>query len=356
MILTICFFVFCTIHTLYWIVLFARLKLKTNTSNFDPDQLTSVVVVFKNELDNLKVLVPKLLEQDHPNYEIILCDDFSQDGSLKYIESIDNPLVSVLKAVKDLPGKKSALKEAVAFAKGENILVTDADCYPAGNNWITSMSSKRKDNMIVLGYSPHLKVAGWLNKFVRFETYMTALQYFTYAMAGIPYMGVGRNLLYQRSLFLGSDALNNSPQLLSGDDDIFVNEVANGDNTTINLDPRSFVHTYPPNTFSDFIKQKRRHVSTASVYKLYHQLLLALYAFSHLMTYLLFIVVLIYGINKVMLVCFLVTLFIRWLIANKTMKVLQCEDLSLYFPILDFLIVLYYVFLTPATFFKTKNW
>jgi len=318
--------------------------------------LTSIVVVFKNELENLRVLIPKLLEQDHPNFEIILCDDHSTDDSYSYAESLDHDLIRLSKATVDLPGKKSALKEAIQLASGENILLTDADCYPSSRLWVSSMTSQLVDHKIVLGYSPHLKAPGWLNRFVRFETFMTALQYFTYALSGIPYMGVGRNLLYKRSLFLGSDAIDKSSHLVSGDDDIFINAESNMDNTNINLNPKSFVYTYPPDSFSTFLRQKRRHVSTATAYQWKHKFLLAGSALSHIMIYVLLITNLLYGSVVTAISVFVVIMLIKWIIAHRAMKNLQCSDLSTYFPILDLLMVLYYIFMAPATFFKTKNW
>ena len=354
--LTICFLAFCIVHTLYWIVLFARLSFVDQPKDSDQNQLISVVIVFKNEIDNLKVLIPTLLEQDHPNFEVILCDDFSVDDSVEYVESIDDLRIRSLKAKADLPGKKAALKEAIAFALGDAILLTDADCYPASKSWIRSMSSQLRDKEVVLGYSPHLDSPGWLNKFIRYETYLVALQYFSYALAGMPYMGVGRNLLYKRSLFVSSDALDRFPGLVSGDDDIFVNAVAGKDNTNILLDPNSFVYTYPPKTFSAFVRQKRRHVTTASVYKPLHQILLAVYAVTHIMLYLLLIIGVFSGIGSLVIFGFLAVVLIKWFIAGRSMKVLQCEDLFLIFPILDFCMVLYYILLTPATFIKSKNW
>lgn len=314
------------------------------------------MVVFKNELENLKVLLPKLLDQDHPNFEIILCDDHSTDDSYSYIEGLENDLIRLFRASVDLPGKKSALKEAIQFAQGESILVTDADCYPSSKEWISSMTSQLSDHKIVLGYSPHLKTRGWLNSFVRFETFMTALQYFTYALAGMPYMGVGRNLLYKKSFFLDSDAIDKTSHLVSGDDDIFVNAESNGNNTNINLNPKSFVFTYPPNSFSDFLRQKKRHVSTASVYKFYHQVLLALYSLSHAIIYFICGVSVFFEFGFIIPLGFILVLFIKWIVANKAMKVLQCSDLSIYFPILDLLLALYYICLAPAAFIKTKNW
>lgn len=344
------------IQLLYWILLFARLNPNKSQVNASSEQLTSIVVVFKNEGANLKKLVPKLVEQDHPNFEIILCDDFSTDDYLSYLSTIASTKLRLIKATIDLPGKKSALKEAIASANGENILVTDADCYPANKSWLRSMTSHIGDNKIVLGYSPHLKNSGWLNKFIRYETFLVALQYLSYAIAKIPYMGVGRNLLYKKSLFMNSSAFEKDSKVVSGDDDIFVNAESDGSNTTINLDPNSFVYTYPATTFSSFIRQKRRHVSTASVYKIHHQILLAFYAISHIIIYILLAVSLFSNLSITIVLGFIIVLLIKWIIAIRAMKMLQCSDLYPFFPILDLLMVLYYLFLTPATFFKSKNW
>lgn len=336
--------------------MFGKLPRALTPIKDSPKLLTSVVVVFKNEIENLKILVPKLLAQEYPNFEIILCDDFSTDGSFEYVNNLNHPQVKVMQATIDSPGKKLALKEAISYAKGENILLTDADCYPASNDWIQSMSASLNEKQIVLGYSPHIKKHGWLNKFIRYETFLTALQYFSYAIVGMPYMGVGRNLLYKKSLFVSSDALDQSTKLTSGDDDIFVNAVANSNNTAINLDIESFVHTYPSDTLSGFLRQKRRHVTTATIYKLHHQLLLALYALSHVMIYLLFVLGLLSYSGFSITLAFVVVMIIKWAIARRTLDTLHCGDLILTFPILDFLMMLYYILLTPATFIKTKNW
>ncbi len=346
----------CFLHILYWLTLFSRLKVDNAKSKEHNSPSVSVIVVFKNELENLKILVPYLLSQDYSNFDIILCDDFSTDDSWDYVQSQIDSKIKTLKATADLPGKKHALAEAIRSSGNDYVLLTDADCYPTSNQWINSMVSKLHTKKIVLGYSPHKKETGWLNRFIRFETYLVALQYFSYAIHGIPYMGVGRNLLYAKELFTRSNAIKDSAHLASGDDDLFINAESNKENTDINLKPESFIISYPQTTFSSFIRQKRRHMSTATAYKFDHQLLLALYALSHIGVYVLFVLGLFSWHFGYALVPFVITIFIKWAIASKTMKVLHTPDLIPFFPLLDLLMVCYYIFLTPATFIKTKNW
>lgn len=347
---------FAIIHVLYWVVLFFRLSPKHSVIKQTLQGLISVVVVFKNEQQNLKLLIPKLVSQDYPQFELILCDDFSDDDSFEYVNSIKDDRINAIRAVINKPGKKQALKEAITHAKGKYILVTDADCYPINDQWISSMAKHINEKQILLGYSPHENQSGWLNKFIRYETYFTALQYLSYALAKIPYMGVGRNMLYKRDLFMKSNALESSTELISGDDDIFINAEATGENTNINLDPNSYVFTHPSKTWASFLKQKNRHVTTSTVYKLHHKLLLGLYSLSHLLIYILGFWGLCFGSWQIILFSFIIVLIVKWVIAAKTMKILACKDLIPLFPLLDFMMVCYYIILAPSILFKTKSW
>lgn len=356
MIITYLFILFSIIQLFYWLGLFHRIG---NTPLIEGNTVkpkVSVVVVFKNEVKNLRILVPKLLDQNYQNYEIVLCDDFSSDSSSKYLASLTDQKVRPLKARQNHIGKKQALTEAIDYAKGEIILVCDADCYPATSSWITSMINQLGDKEIVLGYSPHVRKAGWLNRFIRYETFLTALQYFSYAIAKIPYMGVGRNLLYNRKLFLDSDALKKSSHLASGDDDLFINAVATGQNTTISLDPKSFVYTYPHESLSAFVRQKQRHMSTSSRYQMKHQILLALFALSHVMFFVTACLGLFTHWVHFVIIIWLVVTLTKWFVAINAFNVLAIKDLILVFPLLDFLMFIYYIYLTPSTFLKTKRW
>src|SRR6516164_2766833 len=142
---------------------------------------------------------------------------------------------------------------------------------------------------IVLGYSPYQKKAGILNKLIRFETFHSALQYLSYALAGVPYMGVGRNLSYKKELFFRNKGFSNINHLPGGDDDLFINMVANEKNNGIVVDPDAFTLSEPKNSFSDWIKQKLRHYSTSKFYKSKHKWLLGLYSTTHFLFYPLFI-------------------------------------------------------------------
>ncbi len=196
---------------------------------------------------------------------------------------------------------------------------------------------------IVLGYGAHHKLKGWLNKLIRWETFHTALQYFSYSLAGLPYMGVGRNLSYKKSVFFrhkGFSAHNNIP---SGDDDLFINMAATKTNTAIQIDKDAFTLSHPPRTWRAWRKQKSRHYSTSKYYQPLHKFLLSIYAGSHFFYYPLFILSIIFFDWKIAISIYGLRLLIQFFIFFKTMTKLGEKDLLPWFWALDLWMFFYYL-------------
>src|SRR5690606_1529384 len=116
----------------------------------------------------------------------------------------------------------------------------------------------------VLGYSRYSKTTGFLNKLIRYDAVQIANQYLSSALAGDPYMGVGRNLMYKKSLFEKEKGFKKHYHIQSGDDDLFINAVANKENTSICINEDSFTESLPKNTFKEWWIQKKRHATTGS--------------------------------------------------------------------------------------------
>ncbi len=273
--------------------LFSWSKPKKEPPNKIP---VSVIVCAKNEAENLQKLVPLLLKQHHDDFELVLIDDRSTDNTLDIIKqfSLEDTRIKIV-AVKENEqfwgSKKYALTLGIKAATHEYLLFTDADCTPNSKNWITEMSQHfNNQKQVVLGYGAYKKDKTFLNKLIRYETLLTALQYFSYAKLGIPYMGVGRNLAYTKSAFFSVNGFINHMNIRSGDDDLFVNEVANKKNTTICYAVDSFTTSVPKKTFKEWLSQKRRHISTASHYKKSHKFLLGLFYISQFLFWILAII------------------------------------------------------------------
>ncbi len=243
-------------------------------------QPVSIIIAARNEEKNLLEHVPRIMEQDHPNYEVIIINDSSWDDTAEVLKalSLSYPSLRIIhidEEKQQMQGKKFALTLGIKAAKHDIVLLTDADCTPLSNQWITEMTRHLHGNkQLALGFSPYFRKSGWLNRIIRFDTLMIGCQYLGFARAGKPYMGVGRNLAYHKDLFFKVGGFKNHYSLASGDDDLFVNQVANVQNTVIISSPESQMGSEAKTTWGAWFTQKRRHFSTSGMYKSEHKLML----------------------------------------------------------------------------------
>jgi glycosyltransferase involved in cell wall biosynthesis len=327
----------------------------------------SVIVCARNEEKHVAACLKGLAEQRYENFEIILVDDGSADSTPKILEAFEKEFNSDERPVRilrispeDSKGKKNALSRGIQMAVKENILLTDADCIPNSDEWILRMSSHFDKNFeIVLGYGAYRKIHGsMLNKLIRFETLMTAMQYFSYALKGNPYMGVGRNLAYQKSLFektKGFDAHINVP---SGDDDLFVCAAATSENTNICDHPLAFTVSEPEHHFSSWIRQKRRHITTAHHYKKVQKIMLGSFYVSQLGFYAMAVALLILDIAPIAVVSLILLRFTFFYTAiYGASKKLKEKDLSPLAPLYEISIIFMQLYVFVANLLSPpKQW
>lgn len=307
----------------------------------------SVLVCAKNEAENLKEFIPLILEQNYPTFELVLINDNSIDDTLEVMKSFQasNEHIKIVdvKPIEAFWGnKKYALTLGIKAASNNFLLFTDADCKPLSKHWIKEMSSHfTNKKTIVLGYGAYKKTKSFLNKLIRFETLLTAIQYFSYAKIGMPYMAVGRNLAYRKETFFEARGFMNHMNVRSGDDDLFINQVANRSNTAICISKEGFTESIPENSLSEWLNQKKRHVSTAKFYKLKHKLILGLFYITQILFWLLSLILLIAVFKwKVVLSLFLLRIIVQFIVVGLSAKKLNEKNLLMLLPVLElFLIV-----------------
>ncbi|QQL51502.1 glycosyltransferase [Mucilaginibacter ginkgonis] len=325
----------------------------------------SVVICARNEAENLQRFLPAFLNQKYPVFEVVLVNDCSVDDSKWILEAMEKEysnlkIVTVTESRNFVTGKKFAVTMGIKAAKYDCLLFTDADCEPASENWISLMAAEfsNPENDIVLGYSPYHKTGGLLNAMIRFETIKTAINYLSAAVKGDAYMGVGRNMGYRKQLFFDNKGFASHMHIMSGDDDIFVNQNATSTNVAIITDHQSFTLSEPKRTFGQWIRQKRRHMGAGKMYKTRHKRLLTLDAFTGLLFYAALFVCI--G-NPITLYSALGMLVLRWLlqliIYIKPFKHFWGKDLLWLMPFYD---LFYYlsinVFGLMGAFGRTKKW
>lgn len=276
------------VFTIVFLVAFSR---KQSAKQYSDKPPVSIVVCAHDEIHNLRELIPNLLSQNYPTFEVIVVNDRSNDETFDWLlteAKKDHRLrmVHVNRLPEHVTGKKYALTLGIRAATFDWILLTDADCRPAGNNWIEEMSAHyNPSTQFVLGFSPYMKKPGFLNLFIRFEAILTAIQYISLALLRAPYMGVGRNLSYRKSFFMEKKGFNNLLHVEGGDDDLYVNRHARGSNTEVCLSPGAIVRSVPKLTWLEFFRQKVRHLSVGKRYTLKFRVILGLFMLSWLLTW-----------------------------------------------------------------------
>jgi len=326
----------------------------------------SIIIAARNEYDNLQRSLPTILNQDYPEFEVIVINHCSWDASQQLLEDMQlqypHLKVSQLREQEKYPtGKKFALTIGIKAAKYNQLLFTDADCEPASNQWLALMQSRLGANKeIVLGYSPFIKKGGFLNLFARFVSFITAIFYYSFALMGNTFMGVGRNLMYTKDLFFKHKGFANHQHIMSGDDDLFVNEAATASNVAIEINTDSFVFTEAKTTFDQYVRQKTRHMTTGKYYKPKHKQALGIFYASLFLFYSLVIVTLIVNIFvwPIVLVIYLLRLVIQYIVFYPSAVKLTCAPVLWYLPLLDILYLFYLVFFGTQSLFirNTKVW
>lgn len=345
------------VQFVFWLGPFYRLlRYRAPTTLLNRTRPVSVVICAKNEADNLRRNLYHFLNQNYRSFEVVVVDDNSTDDTRPFLLEVKTkwPNLRVVCAAKSSRAfsKKSALAKGLECARSEWIVLSDADCRPASRNWLARLSSRMQpDAELVLGFSPYAKEAGLLNRWIRFEGVWTGIQYLSAALAGSPYMGVGRNMAYRIGLYRRAGGFSRHTHLASGDDDLLVNQIARAEHTALEIHPQAFVWSKPKGTWRGYYYQKRRHVSTAPAYNRKSQFWLSLYAGTHLLHYVLTIATAWAWAEWI----FILLLCLRWgltgSIGGQLSKKLGQPDLMwAYWLVFDVMLLIYYVTFLPSLF------
>lgn len=325
----------------------------------------SVIICAKNEEKPLVNNLPGFLMQDYPadKQEIVVVNDNSEDRTGFVLEEMKeifpqlNP-VTLKQKGKLIIGKKFPLSIGIKSSNNNYLLLSDADCVPATEFWMDRMQAKFNEKTeVILGYGAYKKKPGFLNQVIRFETVHTALQYFSFALAGKPYMGVGRNLAYTQSLFFKYKGFSSINHIPGGDDDLFINKVANKYNTAIVLDKKAFTLSEPEKSWKNWKAQKNRHYTTAKYYRNDIKLLLGAYQMSQFWVYPLVFALLFTKFFAFALLLYVARTFLLAFVWKKVMEKLDEKDLWTRFLLWDFGLFIYDLYFIPSLWKKpAKTW
>lgn len=321
----------------YYIRYFSYLPRYKPSENNKNKEAVSVIICARDEGENLQKFLPGILEQDYPDFEVIVVNDRSEDNTEDILFSFKKQYNNLYTTrIKELHtgkrGKKLAIVLGIKAAKNEWLLFTDADCSVKSKNWISEMQKNfLPGKQIVLGYGSFERKNGLLDKIISTETFMVAFSYLNYALAGKPYMGVGRNMAYRKSLFFSGKGFARHYHMASGDDDLFVNENATKNNTQIEISPESHTQSIPPESLNEWLLMKRRHYTTAQYYSPKSKALLSAELFTRVIFYISFLFLIFSGFYyPLLLAVFFIRLITQTILYKLSMNRLNEKNLLLY--------------------------
>lgn len=251
----------------------------------------SVIICAHNESENLRKNLPAILEQDYPRFEVIVINDGSTDETEEVLSVFEEKYPHLYHSftpdsARYISRKKLALTLGIKASKYEWLVFTEVNCYPVNNQWLRLMARNfTSRTQVVLGYSGYERGKGWLHKRVAFDSLFTSLRYLGLALAGKPYMGIGRNLAYRKDLFFSAKGFSTYLNMQRGEDDLFINQVAHKDNTRVETDIDATVRMQPVECYKDWKEEKVSYMATARFYRGSQQWLLGFETFSRLLFY-----------------------------------------------------------------------
>lgn len=347
------------IQLLYLFFIYIRLAFYKNRPRENKMPPVSVVIAARNESDNLYHFLPLILNQKYPNFEVVVVNHQSIDDSYHVLNALKMQYGDKLKIVeversKHLgTGKKFPLSLGIKAAENEVIVVTDADCAPSSDQWLSLMVEKISDKkQLVLGYAPYKVEKGFLNRLIRLDTSMIAINYLSFALARIPYMGVGRNMAYTKSLFNSVHGFKSHYAIISGDDDLFVQDVAKKKNYTIQIDERTHCISKGKETWQSWMTQKTRHYTTTPRYQVIKKLLLGIYPLTLFLAWVSFVILMFDGEYRLLSGgIFAFAMLLKWIIQGKCLLKIKAKSFVALFPFID----LFYAVLIPWIYYTSEK-
>jgi len=353
------------IQLIYYWGIFARVAFfRLKNDYIRKDEPVSVIICARDEYYNLQENLPLFLQQDYTNYEVVVVNHASEDDSQYLLEDLSKiyPHLKIVNLPADLnffTGKKFPLSIGIKSARHDICVFTDADCQPRSNDWLRKMASNFTfGTEIVLGYGAYKHEKGLLNRFIRFDTLRIAMQYMGFALAGFPYMGVGRNLAYRKSLFYRHNGFISHYRIRTGDDDLFINKAATGKNTRVEIRKESHTVSKPKTAFRLWIRQKRRHLTSGIHYKFRHRFLLALNGISQFIFYSLVIFLLVIWYQPYIVIGLAALRIISQLfVIQRIMRRFTEKGFLFMVPFFElFLLILTPVLVMTNSFYKPPKW
>lgn len=279
------------IQSAYYMGLYRKLHVHSKKAKEETETPPlSVILVAKDAASDLQKNLPPILEQEYPDYEVIVIyDQSSDDGCEDVLKLLQDKYPHlhysfIPNSARYISHKKLGITMGIKASHHEWLVFTEPNCRPSSNQWLRKMARNFTHGTdIVLGYSNYEKAKGWFNRKVTFDTLLNSMRFLGSAINGHPYMGCGRNLAYRKSLYYEQKGFTSHLNLQRGEDDLFVNQTTNGKNTQVEASPESIVRITAPHYKKDWYEEKLSYTMTSQLYKGFNRYLMGFETCSRLL-------------------------------------------------------------------------
>lgn len=269
---------FCLIQLIYLFAVYSKMyrasrvqaRAESVPDNYPP---LSVILVTKDSGNTLRENLPAILNQDYPMFEVIVINDQSAGEDEEILKLLENDYPNLYhsfipQTARYISRKKLGIAMGIKASRYDWIVVTEPTCRPMSNQWLRNLAVHFQEGTdIVLGYCGYTDGKGLFNKRIKTDNLFQAMRYLGAALNRHPYMGVGKNMAYRKSLYNKHKGFADQLTLLRGDDDLFVNSLATRNNTAVALHPDSFMEQQVPMYKRIWYEEKVNRLVTGRFYR-----------------------------------------------------------------------------------------
>jgi glycosyltransferase involved in cell wall biosynthesis len=309
----------------------------------------SVIVTSKNSAEELEQNLPFIMEQDYPDFEVIVVNRGSTDDTdmvLKAAEQKYSRLYHTYVPVEadGINEKKLAITLGIKAAKNDYLLFTEAYCKPCSTQWIREFGKEfTQGKEVILGFSRlEIPQKTGLRGFMLYDNLIHHLKFLSMAILHKPFMGIGRNLAYKKDLFFKHKGYSSILNLEGGEDDLYINRIAPPKKTGVALSGKSMTETGSVNHFSEWRALKSGYLYSKRYYKGTSFRIFSLETFSKYVFYLLFICATVLGIvagNYILtafaLLFFLARYAVQWRVITLSSRLFDAGKYHINLPFYD---------------------
>ncbi len=274
--ITIFFFIAIFLYSammLYFRVGWQSLEIRKSGSKVSDNVKVSIVVAARNESNNLPLLLEDISFQKYQNFEVIIVDDHSEDNSIAVLQELKIKYdfdFSFYQLEEGVLGKKAALKKGLDQAKGDLILLTDADCRLL-DTWVKAFSYyyQKSEAKFISGPVDFLSSSNLFNRIQRMEFFGLTGSGAASLFYNMPTMCNGANICFEKAAFRQIGGYEGLDGVASGDDVLLMMKMTETFSHSVHFikDLEALVLTKYQTSVKDFIAQRKRWASKFGVYK-----------------------------------------------------------------------------------------